>query len=300
MEFNKKLDEDINNLINKLTGFEKMYHMMRIVDPKRKRVLDIKKNRLDTMDSYCYKFWEQDRICENCISMRAYNENNTFFKMEYTNSNIYMVTAIPVEVGGQTIVIELLNNVTDSMLIGDGNYENNRVVNSLIKNINEIAVTDSLTSVYGRRYINEKLPAELIISSVKEKPLSIILIDLDNFKDINDSLGHLAGDAVLKDIAEILKGCIRSKDDWAARYGGDEFIICLPNTDNKTAKQIAERVRSSIENKEFKYNGKAINITASFGVCTNTEDNFTTIEQFIESADKKLYSSKRHGKNKVL
>lgn len=300
MEYNKNLDEDINNLINKLTGFEKMYHMMRIVDPKRKKILDIKKNRIDVMDSYCYKFWEQDEICQNCVSMRAYNENDTFFKMEYTNSKIYMITAIPVNIGDQTVVIELLKDVTNSMLIGNGNYEKNTEVTSLIKDINTIAVTDSLTGVYNRRYINERLPAELIISSVQDKPLSIILMDLDNFKYVNDDLGHLAGDTILKDAAQILKSCIRRKNDWVARYGGDEFIICLQNTDNKTAKQIAERMRSLIESKDFLYNEEIINITGSFGVCTNTEDSFTTIEQLVECADKKLYSSKRKGRNKVL
>lgn len=287
------------SLLDKLQVFEKMYEIMRIVDPLSKRVLEVKENEFFTADIACYDYWKRNQLCENCISMRAFNEDETIFKMEYNDGKVFMITAVPVMVGENRLIVELLKNTTNSMLVGDDKAEGTGAL-TMIEYMNQAAVKDPLTDVYNRRYINERLPVDLLNSSLKSEPLSVIFTDLDYFKKINDTYGHLTGDSVLQQFSKELKGFIRRDTDWVARFGGEEFLICLTNTDLDTAKRVAERIRHSIENKEFVADGKRINITCSFGVhavCNDKE--CTTAEGVIKLVDQHLYRAKNLGRNRV-
>ncbi len=288
------------SLLNTLQIFEKMYEIMRIVDPISKRVLEVRENELFKSDIVCYDMWKRNQMCDNCISMRAFNEDDTFFKMEYKDDSIFMITAIPIKVEGNRLVIELLKNTSKNMFFGDQNQEGDVMVLTLIEHMNQVAVKDSLTELYNRRYINERLPVELLNASLKNEPLSVIFADLDYFKKINDTYGHSAGDFVLKEFSKELECFIRKDQDWVARFGGEEFFICLPDTDLDTAKKVAERIRSSIVKKEFILDEKRIKITCSFGVhavCNDYE--CTTVDGIIELVDKHLYKAKNLGRNRI-
>lgn len=291
--------KDINKLVEKLSLFNKMYNLVRVVDPVKKRVYECKEDNFCELDSYCYQFWKQDKICDNCISMRAYRDNDTFIKIEYVKEKVFIVTAVPVNLGDKIVIVELLKDVTSSMVVGDDVVQGSNEIYSIINNLNQIAIKDSLTELFNRRYINERLPVDILNSVIMNKPISIIMADLDHFKSVNDKYGHVNGDMVLKAFAETLTGSVRKGKDWVARYGGEEFLICLPETDTNTAAEIAERMRNSIQNKTFIYEGKRFRITASFGICTFSGNACITIEDFIESADKKLYDAKKEGRNRV-
>lgn len=292
--------QEIEVLLDKLQIFEKMYEAMRIVDPIGKRVLELRENKLCEEGIACYEFWKKQQLCDNCVSIRAFNEDDTVFKIEYKDDNVYMITAVPVTMGGKRLVVELLKNTSNNMVLGDGKHSGDIRVFTMIEYMNQVAVRDSLTDLYNRRYINERLPVNLLNASVKNEPLSIIFADLDFFKKINDTYGHSAGDLVLKDFAKELEHHIRKDRDWAARYGGEEFLICLPNTDLETARGVAERIRSSIEKKEFMVDGRPIHLTCSFGVhtvCNGSE--CMTVDGVIELVDRRLYKAKNLGRNRV-
>lgn len=156
----------------------------------------------------------------------------------------------------------------------------------------EKAFKDELTKMFNFRSIKEYLYLQVNESKYKEVPLSIIMFDIDNFKKINDTKGHIFGNKVIIIISEIIRENIR-KDDIAGRFGGEEFIIILPNTDLNTATNIAERIRQEIDKNDF----QGIKVTISGGVNQyNDEDVFT----LIEIADQKLYTAKRTGKNKII
>lgn len=156
----------------------------------------------------------------------------------------------------------------------------------------EKAFKDELTKMFNFRSIKEYLYLQVNESKYKEVPLSIIIFDIDNFKKINDTKGHIFGNKVIIRISEIIRENIR-KDDIAGRFGGEEFIIILPNTDLNTATNIAERIRQEIDKNDF----QGIKVTISGGVNQyNDEDVFT----LIEIADQKLYTAKRTGKNKII
>jgi diguanylate cyclase (GGDEF)-like protein len=161
---------------------------------------------------------------------------------------------------------------------------------------------DSLTGCYNRGYLNEHLQHEIKRASRYHHPLSVALCDIDHFKRVNDTFGHLCGDMVLKEFVKRLMSLIRSDMDWLARYGGEEFLLVLPETTFKNAGRLAERLRRQISNKEFEWEGEKITITASFGVTgfdTQMPAKNFSPDDLIERADQYLYQAKNSGRDKV-
>ncbi len=162
------------------------------------------------------------------------------------------------------------------------------------KRAEELAITDRLTGLYNRLKLDEVLNYEIAQTSRYDTPLSIIIIDIDHFKNVNDTYGHQTGDIVLKEVAQILRSCSRTSDT-SGRWGGEEFLIILPNTNLTGALEAAEKIRTSIENYPFSVVGKK---TASFGVAEFlVEENE---DSFIERADQALYRAKSGGRNQVV
>jgi len=166
------------------------------------------------------------------------------------------------------------------------------------RKLSEIEKTqmDGPTGVYNKRYINEMLPAELKNCYESDYPLSLILADIDHFKEVNDIYGHQAGDKILKDFAEILKNSVRKDLDWVGRYGGDEFLIVLNNAELETAYSIAEKIRKTVSKKVFVYDDNKIETTSSFGVCSTKDKKYDT-KSILEEVDKNLYEAKKNGRN---
>ena len=162
------------------------------------------------------------------------------------------------------------------------------------------AITDELTGVYNRRFLEEEL--ELYFENAKRsgKELSILMIDLDNFRAINDNYGHDTGDIVLMKIVEAFQESL-DKESILARYGGDEFFVILPDTSLDKSAKIAEQLRKRIESVHVmkKRDGSMFDITASIGVATFPDDT-TELNSLKEFADKALYRAKSQGKNKVV
>jgi diguanylate cyclase (GGDEF)-like protein len=163
--------------------------------------------------------------------------------------------------------------------------------------LHQLSITDELTSIYNRRYFFN-VSQDLINAAVRERKLtSLLMIDIDYFKKINDTYGHHAGDfilfSVVKEIEEIMR-----KSDVFARIGGEEFTILLNNTSLYGAKVIADKIRKTIEDKVFMYKDVAIGITVSIGISVLNEEN-TSIESLYKQADKQLYIAKESGRNRV-
>jgi diguanylate cyclase (GGDEF)-like protein len=161
-----------------------------------------------------------------------------------------------------------------------------------------LAATDPLTKIYNRRQFFELAMNEYSRSRRSGKPLSIIMIDIDHFKKVNDTYGHLVGDQVLIYFAQLLKKCIRAYD-LLGRYGGEEFVVMLPETNNQLAVMIAERLRTFTEKTVLPVKSHKISITASFGVSSNNKDSELPLEAILHRADQALYKSKQDGRNKV-
>ncbi|PID40099.1 MAG: diguanylate cyclase response regulator [Proteobacteria bacterium] len=168
-----------------------------------------------------------------------------------------------------------------------------------VDEIHLMSITDPLTGVYNRGYINERLPKEVRRSVRYGRQLSIIMCDIDHFKMVNDTYGHLAGDSVLKVFGQCLKDTIRQQLDWVGRFGGEEFLLVLPETDQAGAMSLAERLREAVEVCESRFENYVIPITASFGVtgCLSQQQSAVTAETLLQQADILLYEAKSAGRN---
>jgi diguanylate cyclase (GGDEF)-like protein/PAS domain S-box-containing protein len=172
-----------------------------------------------------------------------------------------------------------------------------REVRELQHRLREQAIHDPLTGLYNRLSLNEIFDRELGLAASHGLPVSIIMADLDQFKDVNDTYGHLAGDEVLRVFGELVKRSYRQKD-ICCRYGGDEFLLVLPDMSNEVACERTEHLRAVLEETSVVFGSTVIHVTASFGVATFPEHG-TTSDALSIAADKALYVAKKEGRNHV-
>ncbi len=168
----------------------------------------------------------------------------------------------------------------------------------LYDEVQKMSITDSLTGLYVHRYFQEKIENELKRTARYGESLSLVMSDIDFFKSINDTYGHLAGDYILKTIALILKNNTTAVDT-VARYGGEEFVILMPGTDKENCHMKAVKIRKEIEKYNFAYKGTPIKVTMSFGVASYPSDAITR-RSLVDRADKALYRAKEEGRNRAL
>ena len=162
--------------------------------------------------------------------------------------------------------------------------------------IYRMTIVDGLTQIHNKRYLFDSLEREIIRARRHDRPLSLLMFDIDFFKRINDHFGHLAGDYVLRELAEAVMSRIR-RDEVFARYGGEEFVIVLPETTMEGARALAEDLRVKVAEHSFVFQGEKIPVTVSIG-CALVRENDTATE-LIQRADEKLYEAKRSGRNRV-
>ncbi len=286
----------LNKIQGNLDFFHKMYDVVRLVDPIQKKVLEYRLNGTRHTSATCYDYWKNGQICENCVSMRAHNEQKSFIKLEHSPEAIMLVTALPIEAAQHPVVLELLKNATDTMMIGSGEYNKGEIMFDAVRDLSNLIIRDELTSLYNRRFLDERLPADIVNAVTNKKPLSLIFIDIDNMKTVNDTFGHEAGDKLLECTSKVIQGCIRTEADWAVRYGGDEFIVCLNNTDNKAATLISKRIEKDFSNAKFSVQQTEVTLKASLGVVTMPESGLTP-KELINLADENMYASKKRHKN---
>jgi diguanylate cyclase (GGDEF)-like protein len=164
--------------------------------------------------------------------------------------------------------------------------------------VESLSVTDDLTRLYNSRYLNQVLRRETKRASRSGRPLSLLFIDLDGFKQVNDSWGHLAGSKALVEAAGLIRGCAR-ETDVVARFGGDEFSLILPDTGREGAVSVAVRIRERVAEHNFlKTDGLSVRLTASVGVAT-LPDVAGSAEELIRAADMAMYKVKEAGKNGI-
>jgi diguanylate cyclase (GGDEF)-like protein len=165
--------------------------------------------------------------------------------------------------------------------------------------IYRLTIIDALTDIHNKRYLLEFLDRELSRSARYNRPLALIMFDIDRFKAINDEHGHLGGDFTLREVAGLVKATIR-KEELFARYGGEEFCVVLPETTAEGGIAVAERIRAQVEKHPFQYEGKSYQATLSAGVAATTGDDALTPTELIRQADEKLFEAKNAGRNKVV
>ncbi len=189
------------------------------------------------------------------------------------------------------------------LLVNILSLETSRNVRRLI-DFEQQSITDPLTGIYNRRYLERRLTDEISRASRYGMPLSVLLIDIDHFKHVNDIYGHQVGDLVLEGMAQLIATTLRTTD-IVARYGGEEIMVIAPSTPMKTAADLAERLRKIVENASFEVpvelgcDISALGVTVSIGVASFGQ-HAKDMQDLIQNADKALYRAKSEGRNRVV
>ncbi|MGI6587317.1 MAG: GGDEF domain-containing protein [Peptococcia bacterium] len=232
---------------------------------------------------------------EVCTRVRASINKSYIYLILLTANSSKEDVVKGLEAGADDYIIKPFNEMELKFRLKTGE----RIIN-LEDRIMQLALTDSLTGLLNRRAFIERLESELDRYRRLEQPLALIMVDLDDFKKVNDNYGHLVGDEVLKGVAKCFSSFLR-KYDFIGRYGGEEFVICLPGVKIKKAEVIAERLRVSM--KELVINKGTeplkLNVTASFGVSSLGENAFD-VHTLTKKADEALYVAKTRGKDRVI
>ena len=191
-----------------------------------------------------------------------------------------------------------------TMLAGWINRQQTEILEYLLeeksKNFENLSRIDGLTGLYNRRYFDESFSFEWSRSVRLQTSISIIIFDIDSFKQINDQYGHMAGDEYLKTIAMTIKNIFKRETDITARYGGDEFIVLIPNKPLENVLMMAEKVRRKVETLHLEYEGQPLEATISAGAAICVPDKGDKPQSLILKADKALYQSKASCRNKVI
>ncbi len=176
-------------------------------------------------------------------------------------------------------------------------YVDNKLDANLAESLHLQTTTDGLTGVSNKAYLMTALASSVEIAK-SGYPLAVVIFDLDHFKKVNDTYGHIAGDFILKESCRVIKDTVVRSDDVLGRFGGEEFLLIMPDSPLKIAEGVAERIRKTLEQHVFDFNGTIIPITASLGVC-NWIPAYNTSTALLEAVDKLLYKSKQGGRNRV-
>lgn len=187
--------------------------------------------------------------------------------------------------------------LSESLLVSVAAYFSQAIKNAQEHGrMKDLAMRDGLTELFNRRIFDETLAQKVKFPDMR--PVSLLIIDLDNFKQVNDTFGHQAGDQVLKTFAKILKESCRGQD-MVARFGGEEFAIILSQTKIATAHAIAQRIRNRLSKTVFTFDSRQLQMTASIGVATCQQGNSIFTANLVKQADRALYQAKKSGKNRV-
>lgn len=182
------------------------------------------------------------------------------------------------------------------MIQGLGLALNNALLHD---DLQRVAALDPLTGLYNRRFGMKRLEEELARIQRNQTPLSLIIVDLDHFKRLNDTYGHLAGDKVLVRAASVIRDMLR-KGDVVMRYGGEEFIAILPGSDIEDGADIAERIRFALAQSRVEVAGHTLSVTASIGIACTADDRLSSAEPLMKLADSRLYAAKSGGRDRVI
>ena len=282
---NKQDQMTMQEAERKMESLREVFQVVRLVDGKMLMDREKRINAGDLSETcQCYSFWKKDKECENCSSLLALKEQTQKIKFEFLDLQVFQVISRYVEIDGRPYVMEMIQNLDESIQIDQEGYDK---LISKLSGYNEKLYTDVMTGIYNRRFFEEKIKN-------MEDEAGIAVIDLDDFKLHNDTYGHSAGDAALITTANIIKKYIR-KTDILIRYGGDEFLLILPSIKKHIFEDKLKLIREKIHDTVVpKY--EKMQLSVSIGGAIFREGN---IEDAIASADRQMYIAKNY-KNMVV
>ncbi|MBU5331218.1 GGDEF domain-containing protein [Anaerocolumna aminovalerica] len=187
----------------------------------------------------------------NCTSHQAFIEQKQIVKLQYFKNNILLVISLPIFINEVPYVLELIKDITNSMIFHDSIHHENYELRNLINRLNIISEKDPFTDLFNKKYIDKQIKEDIRNAKEKKESYILALIDIDNFKNVNDTYGHIYGDIVIKDIVSIIHKHIDGRDCWAARYGGDEFLLAYRNETYENVQSCCKCITNDINSNSY-------------------------------------------------
>ena len=291
---------DIISMLMDRNVFHELFDIFRIVEAKTGKLIELKDGVLHKTDIPCNNVFGSDQRCRNCTSIRAYYTNETIAKIEYSNGSILLIMSIPIQIDTNRIVVELVKDITRSLTVDVKDSTFSGEIPAIIDKLNKISTTDALSGLQNRRYLDDRLPLALANCQTINTPVSLVMIDIDHFKKVNDTYGHQHGDIIITGIAKILLSYIRRNSDFAVRYGGEEMLLCFPGVSHDVCLAICNRIQEQLQSVSFTHDGQSVNVTVSMGIAESQMDNAYDKDTLIATADKRLYRAKNMGRNRIV
>ena len=270
-------EEDSARFLRRLQG---IFDVVRLVDPEHRKVLALDSDGILTeKPGNCHMVWNKDTRCENCISAKAYARKTILNKIEFKDEEAYFVISKYIEVGGRGCMLELVTRLTDGRWLDMGGH---RLLLDRCNGMERSAFVDPLTGAYTRRYFDKFLAGG-------EMHGGVAMIDVNQFKSVNDSFGHLVGDEALQTVAAAMQSCLR-QTDILIRYGGDEFLLLMPQNCPDGVESVIRRVQNAVQAARVPSHPELRLSVSIGGVC-----NVQPLTEAIRQADARMYCNKENG-----
>ena len=270
-------EEDPARFLRRLQG---IFDVVRLVDPEHRKVLALDSDGILTeKPGNCHMVWNKDTRCENCISAKAYARKTILNKIEFKDEEAYFVISKYIEVGGRGCMLEMVTRLTDGRWLDMGGH---RLLLDRCDGMERSAFVDPLTRAYTRRYFDKFLAGG-------EMHGGVAMIDVDQFKTVNDSFGHLVGDEALQTVATAMQSCLR-QTDILIRYGGDEFLLLMPQNCPDGVESVIRRVQNAVQAARVPSHPELRLSVSIGGVC-----NVQPLTEAIRQADARMYCNKENG-----
>lgn len=278
----------VDQIAQVIESASELFDVVRLVDPIGMVVYAHEDGKLVAQPGGCHQVWGKEDRCDNCISAKCFMDERRFSKFEFIDRDIYHVVAQPVEIDGERFVLEVVTSSNDDVLLSA--FGNNDFVER-ITSFNRKVYADELTELSNRRCMDDHFAILAESTARAASPLAVVMVDVDDFKHVNDTRGHLAGDKVLRSVASAIKqGFAPGHHDIVARYGGDEFFSALCDLSVDELRERIESVRNLIAQ-----TGEGV--TVSIGAYYQAAAARQTPEQLIAKADEAMYAIKSHSKD---
>lgn len=280
--------KQIQQIIESASHF---FDVVRLVDPINMVVYTIEDGELCAAKDSCYHVWNKQDRCENCISARCFADQHRYSKFEFIDHDIYHVVAQCVNVDGRKYVLEVVTASNDDVLLSA--FGDNDFVDQITR-FNHQVYTDDLTGLSNRRYLNDRLNIMVNRAVSDHASLAVVMMDIDDFKHVNDTYGHVAGDKAIRHAADAFEEALCfDREDIAVRYGGDEFVAAASGNSLVELQECLERLLTLAAANETGF-------TVSVGAYFQETAQRQSVEELIRKSDEAMYRAKASGKNQFL
>ena len=267
--------------------------VVRLVDPVRQHVVDTKGEVVD--EEICSSFWGRCERCENCTSLRALRSEGIAYKLELLDERTYLVVSRFARIDGERRILETISDITDSLIMNGSEVDE---VGKIINSYNYQLITDPLTNIFNRRFLDEDFVPSLDCCHEEGITVNLCILDLDDFKLVNDTYGHQAGDALLKDVAGFWKMRYDSRERNAekivVRFGGDEILVIACGMDPELFREDIEDSYKHMRKVCYCGDDVTVSFGISFGIASTDElGSEWAWDALFALADKRLYAAKK-------